>query len=407
MDRLTPNTAARARDIRKNSPIRWRQASYHYKFMRLRHGILREPSEAEVLRLLEDTPQAWRKPPVQRPDDAARTAPPLDAFDQAKFEGAKLAGQSHIQYMLKPKEMDLGTVSELLSDEAFTAFDISRLMFFDFAKYGALSSVIVKWRRQSKLKPFPNRALLQLFHCLAKACAEMESPSNGTLPIVHFDLEPSNMLFGDRDNTEHPIMPLLRVADFGLSEEMPADLQDLRQADFIWNLRWRAKSFWYLPEQSSEDWDYIDQHPLPEDIKTYGEVAGRFGPASNIYHVGLTVWSCITGLLPMPTSRPVPFKDNDGTPCYSYGCDVLDDTKYGSVDKEIRQAVARCLIEEPRRRPKAQGLLELCEREIAAAAQRDGDKDPDFQQWCGRNFREPPIPEGLPLFDPGNPSDRQ
>lgn len=28
-------------------------------------------------------------------------------------------------------------------------------------------------------------------------------------------------------------------------------------------------------------------HPFEDNIDTYGQVAGRYGPASNIYHVGL------------------------------------------------------------------------------------------------------------------------
>ncbi|KUI63603.1 hypothetical protein VM1G_10286 [Cytospora mali] len=316
-----------------------------------------------------------------------------------------MAGQSHIQYMLDPRQLDLGTVSELFSDQAMTAFDNDRVMFFDFSKYGALSSVLTKWGRESQRQPLPNRALLQIFKCLVRACMDLESPRNGTLPIVHFDFEPSNFLFGDRDDAEHPIMPLLRVSDFGLAEEMPADLQDLQQTTFIWNLRWRAKALWFLPEQFSEDWDYINQHPLAENVNTHGEVAGRFGPASNIYHVGLAIWCCITGQMPMLPTKPTTFRDDDGTMCYSYGCDILDDGQYGSVDREIRRAVVRCLVEEPRRRPKAQDLLDLCERRITAAAQRDGDTDQDFDRWCSQTFRDPPMPESLAALNPGNLSD--
>lgn len=43
----------------------------------------------------------------------------------------------------------------------------------------------------------------------------------------------------------------------------------------------------HFQEQFSEDWDYCDENPLHENITTHGEVAARFGPASNIYHAGM------------------------------------------------------------------------------------------------------------------------
>lgn len=42
-----------------------------------------------------------------------------------------------------------------------------------------------------------------------------------------------------------------------------------------------------LQEQFSEDWDYCERDPVSENIDTYGQVAGHYGPASNVYHVGL------------------------------------------------------------------------------------------------------------------------
>lgn len=31
----------------------------------------------------------------------------------------------------------------------------------------------------------------------------------------------------------------------------------------------------------------MDKNPLADNVDTYGPVAGHFGPASNIYHIGL------------------------------------------------------------------------------------------------------------------------
>lgn len=44
----------------------------------------------------------------------------------------------------------------------------------------------------------------------------------------------------------------------------------------------------------------------------------------------------------MPVA-PTMLTDSSGNTLYSYGCDVLNDTLYGSVDRIIREVVARCL----------------------------------------------------------------
>lgn len=113
----------------------------------------------------------------------------------------------------------------------------------------------------------------------------------------------------------------------------------------------------------------MDRNPLADNVDTYGPVAGHFGPASNIYHIGLVsefvqltnfskkmslnkirigkiMWCCISGRMPRLPTTPVqtPMELADGDPWWTWaGDELLDDETFGGVDREIRELVVRCL----------------------------------------------------------------
>ncbi|KAJ4387555.1 hypothetical protein N0V93_008150 [Gnomoniopsis smithogilvyi] len=224
------------------------------------------------------------------------------------------------------------------------------------------------------------------------------------------------------------------IADFGLAKAIPQGdrvRQNERGApEFLSDLRWRAKPSQFLPEQFSQDWDYVDRNPLADNIDTYGPVAGHFGPPSNIYHIGLVsivpqvalkaltngsntgkiMWSCITGLFPRLPTTPVqtPMELADGDPWWTWaGDELLDDDTFGEVDREIRELVMRCLVEEPGRRIEADILLAYCQDIMAELSQVDGSRDDDLSRWVATYFAEPPLVNDRPPFDTTNLSNDQ
>lgn len=214
----------------------------------------------------------------------------------------------------------------------------------------------------------------------------------------------------------------------------------------------------------------MDRHPLEDNIDTYGKVAGHYGPNSNVYHLGLvsrcrmtppqgkkiidtifvwllqTVWTCITGTLPcLPSYANLvvnPLPRFDGAVWFTWGARILDDTKYGSIDREIRETVVACLgklifvlvspntfwcvyvrkifkplilpsyiaAEQPGQRISSQALLAWCMQKIEEIRHIPGSTDADLYAWATANMSSPPEPTAetaIPPFDPNDPSDKQ
>lgn len=62
-----------------------------------------------------------------------------------------------------------------------------------------------------------------------------------------------------------------------------------------------------------------------------------------------TLWSCITGTwAPLPSYARLsrsPIPRLDGVSYWTWSAEILDDSKYGSVDRAIREVVLACLGE--------------------------------------------------------------
>ncbi|EMR67082.1 putative serine threonine protein kinase protein [Eutypa lata UCREL1] len=105
----------------------------------------------------------------------------------------------------------------------------------EYLHNGTLEEFISRIR---DLDSVPNRVLWYIFQCLIRACIEMAFPTGDTYddpvnprrgvlePGVdenngsdfwHGDLASRNVMFGDLDNGEHILVPILKLIDYGLS----------------------------------------------------------------------------------------------------------------------------------------------------------------------------------------------
>ncbi|KAL2162465.1 hypothetical protein VTH06DRAFT_7378 [Thermothelomyces fergusii] len=117
--------------------------------------------------------------------------------------------------------------------------NVDNILFLEYLPRGSLQKALCTL--QSKQMVVPNRALWHMFHCLIKTCIAMafpprENPNlyNAAVPtseripqgkrknrFVHFDIDPCNILVGANEpGSSHPLIPLLKLTDFGLSRTL-------------------------------------------------------------------------------------------------------------------------------------------------------------------------------------------
>ncbi|KAK4132684.1 kinase-like protein [Trichocladium antarcticum] len=294
------------------------------------------------------------------------------------------------------------------------------VLFIEYMERGRLDDHIAKVA--IKGTHFPNEVLWQVFDCLFRAVIGMAYPNAfqpvGSNPrtddisqvsetcyglplrggfedtIVHFDIDPLNILVGDFDQGDHNLVPVIKVADLGVAKLF--GLMDRFKTVPMWSARKCGKAHIMTPEQFSEEWDYIDSTPAAAQ----SQVAGNYNWWTNLYQIGLVMWTMITlhHTEQPPVADELALANHDGTitpGVFSYG-GILLHPSFAHVDAELRHLVMLCLNYDPTTRPSMAQISEALDRRVC----RFGPVTPEAeyaQQWAHNLFGGPPPPDSRPV----------
>ncbi|KAG9684367.1 hypothetical protein KCU95_g13032, partial [Aureobasidium melanogenum] len=99
-------------------------------------------------------------------------------------------------------------------------------LYHEYCSQSSLNRVMKNQPRKKKTgakrkgrKQFSEPFLWYMFESLAKACVAMDTVYNNT-GLVHQDMHPGNIFFGDPDPNRFATYPVLKVADFGSAREL-------------------------------------------------------------------------------------------------------------------------------------------------------------------------------------------
>ncbi|KAL8382228.1 hypothetical protein RB595_006150 [Gaeumannomyces hyphopodioides] len=232
-------------------------------------------------------------------------------------------------------------------------------------------------------------------------------PGDRPSSLVHFDLDPLNVLVSGGDEGNHTLTPKLQIADFGLAQRWPSNRAQ-RDAEAAWLYRKRGKPPFYAPEQFAPEWDSVFLNPASEVPKGSKHVAGNYGWKTNLYQAAHIMWMLITGVEPHfpPTLSwdPAPGAEPPMPP--TYGGYILNEG-FGHVDANLRLTIARCMAHAPDDRPDMAWLVKDLEDNVGRVnALSTPLSDEQLLAGCVHYFAEPPgRREGVPVFDPTKPFD--
>ena len=248
------------------------------------------------------------------------------------------------------------------------------IMLTEYLPFGSLDHWIAKAAELQE--DFSNEACWRMLLCLAKACMSMKYPPGmrsteaDAIDLVHFDLDPTNVLvdgapmlahakthseqqannsesmmsgvqyeeseelFENSDASDasmasgsdgsrayipkqkqctHDRSLHLKVADFGLATVVD-DAARASDRDLL-TLRSRGKARYFPPEQWTAEWDAVHRNPAHENM----DIAGQYSSKTNIYQIGMVMVSMMTRMLPEPYPRVFPVKIRDfGHASHSY-----------------------------------------------------------------------------------------
>ncbi|KAI1352160.1 kinase-like domain-containing protein [Xylaria sp. FL0043] len=203
--------------------------------------------------------------------------------------------------------------------------------------------------------------------------------------IVHFDIDPKNIFITGLDaltrDEEHKLVPRLKLADFGLAAEIKPRKNNL----YYYKYRSQTKFGYYAPEQFCRDWEYIVQEDggraVMEDGPEVSEqrVAGNYGPAMNVWGIGLVMWQLMTWMMPPVPPQLQAKRGLHANLPYNYCALLLTDHDYDCYDLELRQTVARCMAAEPQQRPTLMQLLRVAKKGIEKRF--DGETDESIRAF--------------------------
>ncbi|RYO96346.1 hypothetical protein DL764_007482 [Monosporascus ibericus] len=224
---------------------------------------------------------------------------------------------------------------------------------------------------------FLNRVLWSFWLCLVKQCVAMayyprkfrpdrhRVPDRGSLDefippgeqkwrrkrMVHFDYDPCNIFVGNLElgNLQHHLVPKLKLADFGLADEVKEQKRERRY----------NKLYYYVPEQFTDEWDFIPAERNAANIieEPSLETTGYIRTAGAQH--------CLIRLHHPPQPPLAWWLDLDpDTSIVTYG-NLLFDGQYDHVDPELRAMVNRCMAHNPLERPSLEQRLEHAEENCA------------------------------------------
>ncbi|KAH0368560.1 hypothetical protein KCU65_g3906, partial [Aureobasidium melanogenum] len=169
-----------------------------------------------------------------------------------------------------------------------------------YHEYCSQSSMnrVMKNQTRKKKKPgakrrirrqLPEPFLWYMFESLAKACVAMDN-AYSPRGLVHQDMHPGNIFFGDPDPTRFATYPVLKVADFGSSREITTQVRNrgpIVQNDPVCLNYAAPENSWNTP---------IPMHgPFPWEARNM-----VISKKTNIYQVGLIMASAIRLIQPLP-----------------------------------------------------------------------------------------------------------
>ncbi|TLD18203.1 hypothetical protein PspLS_10520 [Pyricularia sp. CBS 133598] len=270
----------------------------------------------------------------------------------------KMAGRMHI---LQRVSLDRLRANMLSSDLRTKALDESgHILVLEFMGKGDVDKLICTLvERNLNLN---SQILWQIFKCLFKGCIAMAWPDENEPPyagavvsetsrgletdadeyadfneassraIVHFDIDPCNILIGDVDpnGVEHDALPVFKIGDFGVAEIVNRDdvYPDIYESPYYERQR--------------------------DPTNTLYSTAGRYNKYHNIYQIAVVMWCLITKVrVPLPKLEMV--YDADGTAVYTYGKELMG-PQYDHIDKDLRQTLCHCLAHDPDMRPNFETL---------------------------------------------------
>ncbi|KAI0022603.1 kinase-like domain-containing protein [Xylariomycetidae sp. FL0641] len=182
-------------------------------------------------------------------------------------------------------------------------------MIMEMAENGDLAQFIAKVRSHNSR--IPNTILWRFFLCFIRMAIglaypvralpqnnDRQAPIRETIPqegrdpltgndhitrLVHFDINPANVFVFDMIHgpsaEEHGISPLLKLGDFGLTEEVMPNQDDR----YYERLRMKGKAPYYAPEQFAAEWDHIEKD---KGLVATNPLAGNYSAHTNIWAIG-------------------------------------------------------------------------------------------------------------------------
>ncbi|KAL2290294.1 hypothetical protein FJTKL_00738 [Diaporthe vaccinii] len=299
------------------------------------------------------------------------------------------------------------------------------LLGLEFMKHGDVHNLTRK--AGSHPKTWRSQELWLIWHCLFRGCVALAYPdtwSGGRDPLqedivlqeeriplvngqaanhdgtlVHFDIEPQNVMVGNYDdpNTQtqahlHNVTPIFKIGDMGIAESFTEE-----QRRQLWPLlrcrnagkkhiftpvrslrargvcierkpypiqNYKAKAYRKMSaaakssntqEQNTREWDYLDND---SDLRAE-PTAGQYNWGTNLYQAALIMYQLILNVHPDEPPQ-CSLIEITGYPIWTYGGLLVQDKSESTelIDYNLRFCVAACMAHVPEFRPNMTELEE-------------------------------------------------